>query len=246
MTVTTRQRFTRNQPCPVCNGYETLQRGGGDRCFGFYGEDRRYAHCTRKEKGGELSFHNESETYAHRLDGDCGCGVRHDPEPPRARGRDNGAGLGDIVATSDYQDEAGKLLYQSVRFSPKTFRPRRPDGSGGWTWKLGDVRRVLYRLPQLISADLAETVFIVEGEKERVQVFQGVLISTKGRGINETITVRRIVANEGVERIFPLHSPRIAKIEVVRQGDARRSKLYFLRDRLGKARRLRDRRRNLK
>lgn len=87
---------------------------------------------------------------------------------------------------------------------------------------------------------------IVEGEKERVQVFQGVLISTKGRGINETITVRRIVANEGVERIFPLHSPRIAKIEVVRQGDARRSKLYFLRDRLGKARRLRDRRRNLK
>ena len=87
---------------------------------------------------------------------------------------------------------------------------------------------------------------IVEGEKERVQVFQGVLICTKGRGINETITVRRIVANEGVERIFPLHSPRIAKIEVVRQGDARRSKLYFLRDRLGKARRLRDRRRNLK
>jgi len=87
---------------------------------------------------------------------------------------------------------------------------------------------------------------IVEGEKERVQVFQGVLICRKGRGINETITVRRIVANEGVERIFPLHSPRIAKIEVVRQGDARRSKLYFLRDRLGKARRLRDRRRNLK
>ncbi len=86
---------------------------------------------------------------------------------------------------------------------------------------------------------------IVEGEKERIQIFQGVLICRKGRGVNETITVRRIVANEGVERIFPLHSPRIAQIEVVRQGDARRAKLYFLRDRVGKARRLRDKRRGL-
>ena len=87
---------------------------------------------------------------------------------------------------------------------------------------------------------------IVEGEKERIQVFQGVLLGMKGRGVNRTITVRRIVANEGVERIFPLHSPRIAKIEVVRRGDARRAKLYFLRDRIGKSRRLRDRRRGLK
>ena len=87
---------------------------------------------------------------------------------------------------------------------------------------------------------------IVEGEKERIQVFQGVLLGMKGRGVNRTITVRRIVANEGVERIFPLHSPRIAKIEIVRRGDARRAKLYFLRDRIGKSRRLRDRRRGLK
>ena len=89
-------------------------------------------------------------------------------------------------------------------------------------------------------------VRIIEGDKERVQVFQGVLIGMKGRGINRTITVRRIVANEGVERIFPLHSPRIAKIEVVRRGDARRAKLYFLRNRVGKSRRLRDQRRGLK
>ncbi len=87
---------------------------------------------------------------------------------------------------------------------------------------------------------------IVEGEKERVQVFQGVYISRNNRGVNETITVRRIVANEGVERIFPLNSPRIAKIEVVRRGDARRAKLYYLRDRVGKSRRLRDQRRGLK
>ena len=72
------------------------------------------------------------------------------------------------------------------------------------------------------------------------------LIADKGRGVNRMITVRRIVANEGVERVFPLHSPRVAKIEIVRRGDARRSKLYFLRDRVGKSRRLRDQRRGLK
>jgi large subunit ribosomal protein L19 len=79
-----------------------------------------------------------------------------------------------------------------------------------------------------------------------VQVFQGVLIAQKGRGVNVTITVRRIVANEGVERIFPLHSPRLGKIEVVRRADARRAKLYYLRERTGKSRRLRDQRRGLK
>ncbi len=89
-------------------------------------------------------------------------------------------------------------------------------------------------------------VRIIEGEKERIQVFQGVLIADKGRGINRMLTLRRIVANEGVERIFPLHSSRVAKIEVVRRGDARRAKLYFLRKRIGKSRRLRDQRRGLK
>ena len=87
---------------------------------------------------------------------------------------------------------------------------------------------------------------IVEGDKERIQVFQGVLISRKGRGVNEMITVRRIVNNEGVERVFPIRSPRIAKFEVVRRADARRAKLYFLRERQGKSRRLRNRRRGLK
>ena len=89
-------------------------------------------------------------------------------------------------------------------------------------------------------------VRIIEGDKERVQIFQGVLIADRGRGVNRMITVRRIVANEGVERIFPLHSPRIATIDVVRRGDARRARLYYLRKRVGKSRRLRDRRRGLK
>ncbi|MBL8745179.1 MAG: 50S ribosomal protein L19 [Phycisphaerae bacterium] len=86
---------------------------------------------------------------------------------------------------------------------------------------------------------------IVEGDKERIQQFQGVLIARNGGGINTMITVRKIVDNQGVERVFPLHSPRIAKFEVVRRGDARRSKLYFLRERSGKSRRLRDRRRGM-
>ena len=87
---------------------------------------------------------------------------------------------------------------------------------------------------------------IVEGEKERIQVYSGVLIRRKGRGMNETITVRRIVDNIGVERTWPLNSPLIAKMEVVRRGDSRRAKLYYLRDRMGKSRRLRDRRRGMK
>ena len=88
-------------------------------------------------------------------------------------------------------------------------------------------------------------VRIIEGEKERIQIYQGVLIAQRGRGINRMITVRRIVANEGVERVFPMHSPRLARIEIVRRGDARRAKLYYLRKRIGKSRRLRDQRRGL-
>ena len=102
-------------------------------------------------------------------------------------------------------------------------------------------------LPNLSVGDTIDVhQRIIEGGKERTQVFQGVLIGMKGRGINRMITVRRIVANEGVERIFPLHSPKVAKIEIVRHGDARRAKLYYLRDRVGKSRRLRDRRRGMK
>lgn len=89
-------------------------------------------------------------------------------------------------------------------------------------------------------------VRIVEGQKERIQIFQGVVFARGGGGISETISVRRIVDNIGVERTWPLHSPLVSKIEVVRRGDARRAKLYFLRDRVGRARRLRDRRRGLK
>jgi len=102
-------------------------------------------------------------------------------------------------------------------------------------------------LPKFSVGDTIDVHYkIIEGDKERIQVFQGVLLSDTGRGIHRMITVRRIVANEGVERSFPVSSPRVAKIEVVRRGDARRAKLFYLRDRFGKSRRLRDQRRGLK
>jgi large subunit ribosomal protein L19 len=75
---------------------------------------------------------------------------------------------------------------------------------------------------------------VVEGDKERIQIFAGIVIGRKGRGLNETFTVRRISYGEGVERVFPLHSPRIAKVEVEKEGRARRAKLNFLRTRKGK------------
>jgi large subunit ribosomal protein L19 len=75
---------------------------------------------------------------------------------------------------------------------------------------------------------------VVEGDKERIQIFAGIVIGRKGRGINETFTVRRISYGEGVERVFPLHSPRVAKVEVEQQGRARRAKLNYLRTRKGK------------
>lgn len=82
---------------------------------------------------------------------------------------------------------------------------------------------------------------ILEGEKERIQIFNGVVIARRGDGARETFTVRRIVQGEGVERVFALHSPKIAKVEVKRRGVTRRAKLYYLRDRVGKATRLRER-----
>jgi large subunit ribosomal protein L19 len=87
---------------------------------------------------------------------------------------------------------------------------------------------------------------IIEGEKERIQVFSGTVIMKKGAGINETFTVRRIVNNEGVERIYPLHSPFISKVVVKRGGETRRAKLFYLRQRVGKAVRLVEKRKTKK
>lgn len=81
---------------------------------------------------------------------------------------------------------------------------------------------------------------IVEGDKERIQIFNGVAIARRGGGLTETLTVRRLVGNEGVERIFLLHSPNVVDIQVCRRGKVRRAKLYYLRHRIGKARKVRE------
>ncbi|MBI9016524.1 MAG: 50S ribosomal protein L19 [Phycisphaerae bacterium] len=83
-------------------------------------------------------------------------------------------------------------------------------------------------------------VRIIEGARQRIQIFNGVVIARRGKGTNESFIVRRIVNNEGVERIFPVNSPSIVKVEVKRSGVTRRAKLYFLRERSGKATRLRE------
>ena len=83
-------------------------------------------------------------------------------------------------------------------------------------------------------------VKIREGEKERIQLFEGTVIARKGSGVSETFTVRRVSYGVGVERVFPLHSPNVDKVEVVRHGRVRRSKLYYLRDRVGKAAKVKE------
>ena len=99
--------------------------------------------------------------------------------------------------------------------------------------------------PDVVDFDVGDQVdvhlSILEGDKARTQIFAGVVISRRGSGMNEMFTVRRIVQGEGIERTFPLHSPKISKIDVKRTGAVRRAKLYYLRDRVGKATRLRER-----
>ena len=98
-------------------------------------------------------------------------------------------------------------------------------------------------IPEFGPGDTVKVhVKVVEGNRERVQIFQGVVISRRGDGIRESFTVRKLSFGVGVERIFPLHSPIIEKIERVTRGDVRRAKLYYLRDRVGKAAKVKEKR----
>jgi large subunit ribosomal protein L19 len=100
-------------------------------------------------------------------------------------------------------------------------------------------------IPEFFPGDEVKVhVRVVESGKERIQIFQGNIIAIQGGGLQETYTVRKLSYGVGVERTFPVHSPIVAKLEVLKRGDVRRAKLYYLRDRIGKAARVREKRVN--
>ena len=106
-----------------------------------------------------------------------------------------------------------------------------------------DARSLRDDVPDFAPGDTLKVhVRVVEGAKERVQVFQGAVIRRQGSGLRETFTVRKVSYGVGVERTFPVHSPTIAKIELVSRGDVRRAKLYYLRDRVGRAAKVKEKR----
>ncbi len=104
-----------------------------------------------------------------------------------------------------------------------------------------EIKKLDSKIPQFGSGDTIKvSVSVVEGERKRIQVFEGVVISKKNRGLNSSFIVRKISSGEGVERTFQTYSPLISKIEVVRRGDVRRAKLFYLRERSGKSARIKE------
>lgn len=168
MSVQRSQRFTRENPCPVCRGYEQAGRGQGKRCHGFRSDDGNFAYCTREEWSGDALRHDEhAGAWVHDLrrapaTERGGYSTRNGehlrvlpPAPPREK-----------TMCYDYHDADGTLRYQVVRYPDKRFVQRRPDGKGGWLYNLDGVTRLLYRLPALLASGPDTPVYIVEGEKD--------------------------------------------------------------------------------
>ena len=159
--VSPNQRYSRTRPCPICGGYDGGERGAGHgphrHCYGFRSDDGRYARCSRAEYAADARYDEKTGTWIHGLEGE---------EAGRTASYGASDGQRRIAAEYDYRDEAGTVLYQAVRYQPKGFKQRRPDGAGGWIWKLEGVPLVLYRLPELRAADPAATVYIPEGERD--------------------------------------------------------------------------------
>lgn len=185
---------TRASPCPICQGYDTMPRGEGVRCGGFTSGD--YAYCQREQyANARTPFLPASSTYRHRLSGNCLCGVMHGggfgygaPERPRSISRPHltvvkapEAPLGQPLATYTYEDAEGGTVLQVLRFREgkgKTFRQRRPDGHGGWSWNVAGVALVPYRLPELLTSDADVPVFVAEGEKDVDRLRAAGLVAT--------------------------------------------------------------------
>jgi len=161
--VNPQQRFTRSRPCPICGGWDSNKRGQGARCYGFLSDDGEWGHCTREEYAGGLARKAGSETYPHRLRGQCRCGVMHGPAPqPSSASR---PADGPIEAEYIYRDAGGALVHRVTRHEGKGFRQWHREGD---TWRKGlaGLQPLLYHLPELYAADPSEPVYLVEGEKD--------------------------------------------------------------------------------
>lgn len=173
------QRFTIDNPCPICDSYNTLPHSEGNQCFGLLSDDGKYAHCTRQEYAGSLQLCDGSNAYPHLLDGDCECGNHHrafDSSIQKRRVKQSALPIWKDpqwrqVRSYNYHDERNQVIFQVVTYERldglgKDFCQRRPDGAGRWIWNLDGVTPVLYRLPELLASEPTAPVFVVEGEKD--------------------------------------------------------------------------------
>jgi hypothetical protein len=179
MSVSSEQRFTAESPCPICGGHEGAGRGNGSRCYGFFSDDGRYAHCAREEYAGDIERTESSGTYAHYLGGRCKCGDAHAKAPAqvvranghKANGSEKKLAFFDPARDTVfyYRDLGGKPLYAVVRIGgdkEKIFQAHKADGE--WWWRIPDgAPNVPYRLPEVVKA-IAEgkTVYVFEGEPD--------------------------------------------------------------------------------
>jgi hypothetical protein len=170
------------EPTAILSKLENLRRTGGGwqaRCPAH--EDQRSSLSINTGDDGRVLVHCHAGCTVEAVVGKLGLTLT-DLMPSNSNGRHQGNGKATIGTIYSYADEHGDLLYQVVRMIPKDFRQRRPAPGGGWTWNLQGVRRVLYRLPELLSADLAETIFVVEGEKDADNLVERRLIATCNSG----------------------------------------------------------------
>ena len=163
-----------------------MPRGQGKRCAGFTSDDGAWVHCERGEHAGSLPLDERTTpaTFLHRVGGPCNCGQEHAPALAAPNGRRHAAPSERrriVVATYDYVDASGRLLYRVARFEPKGFMPQHMTEAGAWANGFANVERILYRLPELL-ANPRRGVFVVEGEKDCDRLASLRLIATTNPG----------------------------------------------------------------
>lgn len=184
------QRWSPEQPCPICQGHDKMMRGKGLRCSGYMGADRRYAHCSREELAGGLPIEANS-TYAHRLEGPCRCGATHGDAPVipftdyRAE-RQMREGTSDFREVAHWDYEGGlRVIRAEAEDGRKTYWQQHKNGSG-YVRGRGDAPITLYRAPELRAADPAQWIYLVEGEKcADALVGEGLIATTSPGGANQ-------------------------------------------------------------